>query len=69
MGTVLANHKTEQHFTPIRCACGWPLFRVTAEGISAKHHSCDYINCIPWSVISEWQTQAQAGSVIAVTGR
>ncbi len=68
MGTVLINHKTEQHFTftPIRCACGWPIFRVTADGVQCKHHSCDYISLFPWSVIREWQAMAQAGSVIAV---
>ncbi len=64
MGTALLNHKTEQAFTPIRCACGWPIFRVTADGVSLKHHSCDYINMIPWSVIGEWQAIAQAGSVV-----
>ncbi len=69
MGTALLNHKIEQAFTPIRCACGWPLFRVTADGISCKHHSCDYINIFSWTTIREWQVVAQAGSVIVPIGR
>jgi hypothetical protein len=41
-------------YEAVRCNCGWPIFRIYPNGVSIKHHSCEFVTIFPWAMLHEW---------------